>query len=88
MINVENKFLYYKLYLILFKYFYEKKRKSCCFQVLLIQLLEGTRTLYVELYPLFDKIYVAIGQNANKKYMFPLDKDCNGYRLFLKIFLQ
>ena len=34
--------------------------------------------------PLFDKIYVAIGQNANKKYMFPLDKRLQWLQIIFK----
>ena len=31
--------------------------------------------------PLFDKLIIAIGQNSDKKYMFPLEKD----RIYQKI---
>ena len=35
---------------------------------------KGPEEIIRKALPLFDKIYVAIGENANKKYCFPLEK--------------
>ena len=37
-------------------------------------LTKGHEEIIRKALPLFDKIYVAIGENANKKYCFPLEK--------------
>jgi pantetheine-phosphate adenylyltransferase len=37
-------------------------------------LTKGHEEIIHKALPLFDKIYVAIGENANKKYCFPLEK--------------
>ena len=37
-------------------------------------LTKGHEEILRKALPLFDKIYVAIGENANKKYCFPLEK--------------
>lgn len=37
-------------------------------------LTKGHEDIIRKALPLFDKIYVAIGENANKKYCFPLEK--------------
>jgi len=35
----------------------------------------GHKDVICRAIPLFDKIYVAIGDNIDKKYMFPIEKD-------------
>ncbi|MBR6062771.1 MAG: pantetheine-phosphate adenylyltransferase [Bacteroidales bacterium] len=45
-------------------------------------LTKGHEEIIRKALPLFDKIYVAIGENANKKYCFPLEKRQQWIRQF------